>query len=145
MREVTDLDELVALVEDRGDELFIRWSVGPSDDPETSRDALTGVPLPGLSANALAIEPWWAGRSPRLWVARRLYDYHHLPRVRGAGVRPWVLAGEEVGRGPDNEPLVVCHEPVAWIADSVLDQARDLIASRPANWGPLDRESHGDE
>ena len=33
-----------------------------------------------------------------LWVARRLYDYSHLPREKGEGVRPWVLRGREEGR-----------------------------------------------
>ncbi|MEW2505921.1 DUF6098 family protein [Amycolatopsis sp. NPDC047767] len=39
----------------------------------------------------------------RLWLARRLYDYEHL---RGPGVRPWVLRGLEIARGPGNEPLI---------------------------------------
>ncbi|WP_370643856.1 DUF6098 family protein [Amycolatopsis sp. DSM 110486] len=27
-------------------------------------------------------------------------------------MRPWVLRGTEVARGPDNEPLVRCDEPL---------------------------------
>lgn len=141
---VDRLDELAALVE-KGDDLYVRWSKGPEADltqpPEqTSRDALTGVTLPGLSANPLAVEPWWGDRPVRLWVARRLYDYRHLRELRGPGVRPWVLRGEEIGRGPDNEPLVRCHEPIAWIAEDALAEAEALIdAQQSPEWGPLDR------
>lgn len=141
---VDRLDELAALVE-KGDDFYVRWSKGPEADltqpPEqTSRDALTGVTLPGLSANPLAVEPWWGDRPVRLWVARRLYDYRHLRDLRGPGVRPWVLRGEEIGRGPDNEPLVRCHEPIAWITEDALAEAEALIdAQQSPEWGPLDR------
>ena len=85
---VHDLDELAALVDRAGpgDELYLRWSKGPDADGEqASRDALTGITLPGLSANPLRVEPWWGGRSLRLWVARRLYDYWHLAGPARAG------------------------------------------------------------
>jgi hypothetical protein len=93
----------------------VRWSRGPETDltaaggtGQSSQDALTGVLMPGLSANPLRAEAWWGDRSLELWVARRLFDYRHLRELRGPGVRAWILAGEEQGRGPDNEPLVRC-------------------------------------
>jgi hypothetical protein len=58
----------------------------------------------------------------RLWVARRLYDYQHLRDARGPGVKPWILVGDRCGRGPDNEPLVRCRRPMAWIADHALHE-----------------------
>ncbi|HEX5741588.1 MAG TPA: DUF6098 family protein, partial [Pilimelia sp.] len=100
MRTIETLDELAALVaaEDRGESLYLRWSAGPAADcgagapaPQTSRDSLTGVELPGLSASPLRVEPWWEDRPLRLWVARRLYDYRHLREQRGPHVRPWVM------------------------------------------------------
>jgi hypothetical protein len=98
------------------------------------------VPLPGLSANSLTVEQWWADRSPRLWVARRLYDYRHLRHQRGPGVRPWVLLGDQCGRGPDNEPLVKVCRPIAWIGDTALAEAQQTVeAQGSAEWGPLDR------
>lgn len=135
----------------RGEALYVRWSRGPEEDladgrpcAQTSRDALTGVALPGLSANPLRIEPWWGTRSVSLWVARRLYDYEHLRELRGPGVRPWVLLGTPTGRGPDNEPLVVCREPIAWIADGVLRECEEAIARQHSpEWGPLDRRGTG--
>ncbi|MEV4313908.1 DUF6098 family protein [Actinocrispum sp. NPDC049592] len=147
---IADLDELTALVAREGDrDLYIRWSRGPdvdlaADGPgaQSSRDGLTGVALPGLSANPLRIEPWWEHRSVRLWLARRLYDYRHLRELRGPGVRPWVLRGVEIARGPDNEPLVICRAPLAWVADEVLREARKLVDEQHSSeWGPLDRQS----
>lgn len=144
---LADLNELAELVTTsaESDHLYVRWSAGPSVDlrpNETSRDSLTGMPLPGLSANPLAVERWWGARSPRLWVARRLYDYRHLRGRRGSQVRPWVLLGDLRGRGPDNEPLVKVRRPVAWIADAVLVEAERIVeAEGSAEWGPLDRRA----
>jgi hypothetical protein len=136
---VKTLDELVGLINGR-DDLYIRWSKGPDADAEgTSRDELTGVALPGLCANPLVVEAWWGDRPLRTWVARRIYDYRHLRDRRGKDVRPWVLKGHELMRGPDNEPIVEFHEPVAWIADEVVDAAEQEIAAKNEEWGPLNR------
>ncbi|WP_309110887.1 DUF6098 family protein, partial [Saccharothrix sp.] len=65
MRTLATLDQVVALLDEHGDRLFVRWSKGPeADEGRHSRDGLTGVRLPGLSANPLAVEPWWGDRSP---------------------------------------------------------------------------------
>jgi hypothetical protein len=117
---------------------------GPGADAAgTSSDDLTGVPLPGLSVNPLAVEPWWEGRPLRLWIARRLYDYSHLKHEKGPGVRPWLLEGHEVGRGPDNEPLVRCGRPVAWIVPGIIEEAVRAIDEQNADWGPLRRPAAG--
>jgi hypothetical protein len=51
-----------------------------------------------------------------------------------------VLVGAGVGRGPDNEPLVDCREPVAWIADEALAECEHTIDRlAPGEWGSLDR------
>jgi hypothetical protein len=150
MRTLRTLDELAALVEDAGSgqQLYVRWSNGPDEDlagrtngAQSSRDGLTGITLPGLSANPLQVEPWWGGRPVRLWVARRLYDYRHLRRQRGPGVRPWVLSGRERGRGPDNEPLVYCDRAIAWISETALQECERAVAGQGGSdrWGPLDR------
>jgi Family of unknown function (DUF6098) len=142
MRTITDLDELVELLEKEPDDLYVRWSKGPRVDlaREGSRDDLTDLRLPGLSANPLAVESWWGERPLSLWVARRLYDYSHLREQRGRGVRAWVLTGKVVGNGPDNEPLLEACEPVAWIDDAVLEKAREMVESQASeDWGPLDR------
>jgi hypothetical protein len=144
---IRTLDELVQLVESDDRNLYVRWSLGPETDLDgeshaTSRDALTGIELPGMSANSLRVEPWWGGRPLRLWVARRLYDYRHLRDLRGPGVRAWILRGDECSRGPDNEPLVQDIEPVAWVDDAALEECERLVEDqRSPEWGPLDRRS----
>lgn len=140
---VRTLDELAGLVEKRQGGLYIRWSRGPEADlgEVSSTDDLTGVQMPGLSANPLDVEDWWQGRSVRLWVARRLYDYAHLPHEKGPGVRPWVLEGRENGRGPDNEPLVEDVRPLCRLTDEVIDEARAEVARQENEWGPLRRGS----
>jgi hypothetical protein len=143
MRTVETLDQLTELVR-RHPGLFVRWSRGPAADAAgASSDDLTGEPLPGLSANPLAVEPWWDDRPLRLWVARRLFDYSHLKHDKGPDVRPWVLQGRELGRGPDNEPLVGCDRPVAWIADQVIKEAVRAVEEQNLQWGPLRRPSAG--
>ncbi|MFJ7151322.1 DUF6098 family protein [Streptomyces sp. NPDC100445] len=139
---VSTLTEVARLVE-RHRDLYVRWSRGPATDLDrvSSTDELTGVPMPGLSANPLDVEAWWEDRSRELWVARRLYDYAHLPHEKGPGVRPWVLKGRETGRGPDNEPLVADVEPLCWIAGEVIDEAKAEVARQERAWGTLRRGS----
>ncbi|RSS78507.1 DUF6098 family protein [Streptomyces sp. WAC06614] len=140
MATIRSLDELVGVLASTAG-LYVRWSSGPGVDlPEpSSRDDLTGAPLPGLSANPLDTEPWWGTRSLRTWAARRLYDYAHLPHVKDRRVRPWLLRGTEVGRGPDNEPLVHEVEPLGWIDVGVIAEADAEVRRQEGRWGPLDR------
>lgn len=138
METVASLEELSQLVGDHRD-LYLRWSPGPeSDRSGRSRDELTGVELPELSVSALVVEPWWEDRPRRVWAARRLQDYRHVAERR-PGARPWVLEGRECGRGPDNEPLVECLRPVAWVSPEVVIEATELMDSFDAQWGSLDR------
>ncbi|MFE0810420.1 DUF6098 family protein [Streptomyces sp. NPDC058794] len=137
---VRSLDELTDLVR-RHRGLYVRWSRGPGTDlaDVSSTDELTGVSMPGLSANPLDVEAWWADRPVRVWAARRLHDYAHLPHDKGPGVRPWVLTGREAGRGPDNEPLVADARPLCWIDPGVIDEARAEVERQEHPWGPLRR------
>jgi hypothetical protein len=138
------LEELADLVRHTSG-LHVRWSHGPDADRDlvTSRDGLTGVRLPGLSANPLDLEPWWEERPVELWVARRLYDYSHLPREKGPGVRPWILRGRVKGRGPDNEPLLGDIDPVGWIDEALIKEAAETVDRQAGEWGPMQRD--GDE
>ncbi|MET9696797.1 DUF6098 family protein [Streptomyces sp. NPDC006529] len=140
MPEIGSLGELTDLLDGRTG-VYVRWSRGPDIDLGTpgSRDDLTGIALPGLSANAMDVEPWWRDRPLRLWAARRLYDYAHLPRVKDRRVRPWVLHGTVAGRGPDNEPLVTDVQPLGWVGAGVIEEAEQEIKRQRGRWGPLNR------
>ena len=124
-----------------GGELFVRWTsdVKRDLDTRTSRDELTGVELPGLSANGLTREPWWEDRSWHLWIARRLYDYRHLGERAGETV-PWLLTGMVCGRGPDNEPLLADCTVVAQLSDGAIEEANRIVRELPAGWGSLRRD-----
>jgi hypothetical protein len=141
---LASLDELAALVRQLGDQarLYIRWTRDVDADlqQEVSRDWLSGVELPGLSANGLTVEPWWGHRPLNVWLARKLYDYRHLPRVHGEGTTPWLLTGVESGRGPDNEPLIRCCRLIAEILPAVIDEAARVVDDLPGDWGTLNRE-----
>jgi hypothetical protein len=51
-----------------------------------------------------------------------------------------VLTGEQRGRGPDNEPLVICRRPIAWIGESALREGDEIVERQGSEeWGPLDR------
>jgi hypothetical protein len=144
---ISTLDDLADLVRQDARDLYVRWSLGPDTDLDggsnaTSRDALTGIELPGMSANSLRVEDWWGDRPLDLWVARRLYDYRHLRDLRGPGVRAWILRGRECSRGPDNEPLVQDVRPVAWVDDAALEECVRLVEEQHSpEWGPLDRRA----
>lgn len=119
---VTSLDELARYVEERPG-LCVRYSKGPDHDRDrTSIDYESGLVLPGLSANPLGPDTWWT-RDIRDWIARQICHYVHLQDETGDR-RPWVLLGSVAGFGPDREPLLSPWEPVAWLSDEVVDEAR---------------------
>ncbi len=123
---VKTLEELQRLV---APGRFLRVSSGPdADEGSASTDYESGLELPGLSVNPLAPESWWT-RALDEWLARQLCNYVHLAEET-EGRHAWVLSGEVVARGPDNEPIVAAFQPIAWIADEVLDQAKALYEER---------------
>lgn len=126
MPTLTRLDDLTALV-DRTSVLYLRYSPGPVADAEhPSRDHESGLMMPGLSVNPLTAPKWWT-LPPADWVARSVCQYL---RELEEGARPWVLTGRQVDVGPDNEPLLVDVEPVAWLSDDLLAEAREHYRTR---------------
>jgi hypothetical protein len=113
------VDELVELL-NLGIPLYLRYSSGPeADAAHPSVDHESGLPMPGHSANPLQPPGWWT-RPAADWLSRRVCQY--LSKV-DEGARPWVLTGEVVDHGPDNEPLLVAVRPIAWLAPELLDEA----------------------
>lgn len=139
MRTIDDFDDLVELVRGAHDDLYVRYSLGPEADAAgESRDYEADVALPGLPVTNLRPEPWWP-RPDEDWIARRVCKYLELAE-KAPERRAWVLTGRVAGYGPDHEPLVVDVEPVAWLGDKAIDQARERY------WRRFDvgRDSTGD-
>jgi hypothetical protein len=113
------LDELTTLV-DSGVTVYLRYSPGPvADADHPSTDHESGLMMPGVSANPLAPPGWWS--LPLMdWVARRVCQYL---RELQEGARPWVLTGQVIDFGPDNEPLLDDVHPIAWLSPSLVEEA----------------------
>jgi hypothetical protein len=128
MPTLTHLAELCTLV--AGDQaVYLRYSPGPlSDATHPSTDHESGLAMPGLSANPLRPPAWWSLPSED-WVARRVCQYL---RELQEGAWPWVLTGEVADFGPDNEPLLVRILPIAWLAPSLVREARQRYHDRLA-------------
>lgn len=119
METLRTFDELVGLLELRVP-LYLRYSPGPeADAAHRSTDHESGLTMPGHSATALTPPGWWT-LPVADWVARRVCQY--LREVH-EGARPWVLTGEVADVGPDNEPLLVGMEPIAWLDPDVVGEA----------------------
>jgi hypothetical protein len=126
MPELTKLDQLVELME-LDLRLFLRYSPGPAADAaHPSVDHESGLTMPGHSANPLSPPEWWT-LPPQDWIARSICQYL---RELSEGSRPWVLTGDVTDFGPDNEPLLVNVQPVAWLGRELLDEARSRYSER---------------
>jgi hypothetical protein len=76
--------------------------------------------MPGLSSIPLRPEPWWT-RDPLDWYARQLNHYVHLSEDED--MCGWLLEGTCVGHGPDREPLLEPWTGIAWLDDTLIDEA----------------------
>jgi Family of unknown function (DUF6098) len=113
------LDDLVELL-GLGIPLYLRYSPGPeADAAHPSVDHESGLPMPGHSANPLNPPGWWT-RPVTDWLARRVCQYRHQAHDTA---RPWVLTGEIIDVGPDNEPLLVAVQPIAWLSADLVAEA----------------------
>ncbi len=57
------------------------------------------------------------------WIARQLCQYRHLADDGEDDRRAFVIAGRQVGRGPDCEPLLADVEVLGVIELAALDEA----------------------
>jgi hypothetical protein len=127
--EMPTLDHLAELsVLARGEpQVYLRYSPGPlSDTTHPSTDHESGLVMPGLSVNPLRPPAWWS-LPEEDWVARRVCQYL---RELQEGARPWVLTGEVIDHGPDNEPLLIRARPIAWLSPSLLREAHQRYHDR---------------
>src|SRR2546423_5770649 len=120
---LASLDELDALAS-KTHGLFVRHSKGvQADRQRRSVDYESGLALPGLSVNPLNPEPWWT-RNRKDWLARQLCRYVHLQDHADDERYAWVLTGDVVGRGPDNEPLLDALVPLGRLGERPLEEAK---------------------
>jgi hypothetical protein len=126
MPTLEQLSDLVPLVE--GDlPVYLRYSPGPvSDMRHPSTDHESGLLMPGVSANPLNPPDWWTLPAED-WLARAVCQYL---RELDEGARPWVLTGRVVDTGPDNEPLLVDIQPVAWLSGALVREAHQRYQDR---------------
>ncbi len=102
--------------------------VGHVDDDDLgapSTDHESGLVLPGLSVNPLSAPPWWTDRPLEWWVARQICTYAHLLDADPSRSCT-VVTGTEVGRGPDNEPLLTEVRLLAVLHPAAVEEARRL-------------------
>lgn len=127
-----ELAELLGL----GVPLYLRYSPGPeSDAVHPSVDHESGLPMPGHSVNPLQPPRWWT-LPVEDWLARRTCQY--LRELR-EGAQPWVLTGTPADFGPDNEPLLVDIQPIAWLSGQLVREAHERYHSRLAAGKPIHR------
>ena len=114
----------------RGGTLYLRWSAGPTIDALScfiSRNMQTRTPERGLSAMEvtaahLADECTFYGLWHRSQMLYEQVRSEHGPHPR----RAWLLQGVEIGRCPDDEPLLDPAQivPIAWL--SYVPPLKDL-------------------
>lgn len=127
MRPCHRLSELADLATEG---VYLRFSRGPvADGGSVSRDHESGLDLPGLSVVPLWAQPWWE-RPLEDWLARQVCKYLHLREQADDDRYGWVLRGVVVARGPDDEPLVTAVEPLAWLTEELLAEARERYRAR---------------
>lgn len=123
------IDEIVDIVNRSSRPVYVRFAADPPQPNDPSVDHETGLTLPGLSVNPLHVPRWWNGRSVEEWVVRRVCTYAHL-QADNPDRSCWLVHGQVVDHGPDNEPLIVPEGPIALIAREVVDEcmARRIAA-----------------
>lgn len=124
------LDNLDELADRVRPGVFVRFSRGPHHDRDRrSHDYESGLELSGLSVYPLSPEPWWT-RPVHEWLSRQLCSYVHLQEESDDPRRAWMLEGEVVARGPDNEPLVADFRPLAWLSRELVEEAKGVYERR---------------
>lgn len=137
MRELDTLKILETLISAEAG-VYVRYSEGYDNDSACgSVDTESGLELPGLAVNPLSPEAWWT-RPLADWLARQLCQYKHL-QEKNPNRFAWILRGDEVGRGPDCEPLLANVDPIARLSPKLLGEAeRRYHENFDAGQGPED-------
>lgn len=118
MKSVTSLDELATLATTAT--IYVRWEVRGQAGIKRgySINHVTGAREDGISANALMLDN-------AEWLATSVLEYRGV-----CGLNGWVITGDEIGRGSDNEPLLANVTVLAKIGDTLVAEADQKIAER---------------
>ena len=127
---ISELDELAELVEATTDDLYIRFA-REQDVDERSVDHQSGLTLPGVAVNPLRPPNWWVRRSTAEWVARQIGTYSHLQDADPDRLG-WIVRGEVIDRGPDNEPLLTNVEVLGLVASKLIADCAPSNGRAPA-------------
>lgn len=153
MQTINTFDEYKNLVKSQS--LYVRYSAKIESGNVCSRNHQTGNFESGLSVNNTTVD--FAANSD-LWIAKQLVEYSYLKI--GQKAICWLLTGDYVGRGADNEPLVSNVAAVAVVSDSVLAEASAVIGNERTGrimaaiekirtgdrfWNPGNREMTNDQ
>lgn len=128
MKTLTTLAQIVAIVEQSPRPLYVRWSSNARGDVRRgySFNHQTGQREAGLSVNPLQSDVF----SGPAYIAQQIAEYGYLST--GTDARPYLVTGEETGRGSDNEPLIIGVELVAAVAPVVIEEAHALLGGEQA-------------
>jgi hypothetical protein len=128
--EASRLDRLGQLVEllEGSEQLYVRFGKDPKTERGGSIDYESGLRMPGLSANRLRPPDWWT-RPLEDWLARQICQYVHLLE-RSSEHQGWIVHGDVVGHGPDDEPLLCDVEVVGRVDRALLDEAKRTYRRR---------------
>jgi len=126
MRQIKTISELrKAIIEwaAQGITPYVRYSLGPAaDKSERSRNHQTGEYEAGLAAdNLLNPDGIWPAGDER-YLRMQVASYASLLRTGIEGTYGWVLTGDLVGHGSDNEPLLRNITPLARLSDEMAEE-----------------------
>jgi hypothetical protein len=120
-RTINGFDELVDLVLTSDRPLYVRWtraSVARDLRLRRSFNNQSGLFEAGKSVNNLVPRLGWDSvMSPRAFVAQQLCEYSFL------GSTCYLLTGNEIGTGGDNEPVLGDCQFVAVVGDQAIAEA----------------------
>ena len=125
MKKIKNLEELKALIDEKGT-LYIRYSANINGDCKRgySTNHANGQSEMGLSVENLVNPDGIFDYHDSEYLAMQVSSYGYL------GEQAYILTGDYVGRGSDNEPMIEYAAVVAQMSTAALDAARQIERAR---------------
>lgn len=124
MKTISSLSKIRELITQYGDDLYVRWGNPKLDNlvDGLSRNCATGRSEAGISCSR-----WWSEREDLLY--RWLGEYQFL-RINGEEIVPYLLTGEEVGKGGDGEPVIANGRALAIVSEDLVKTLDEIEVIR---------------